>query len=96
MICHVVLVRLRPEVDENETAAFLLKAREILAPIPGVENFNAGRNIRRESAFPVALVMEFANEGRLQAYQVHAEHQRFLKDVIGPIIEEKQVYDYTC
>ena len=38
--------------------------------------------------------MDFADEAALEAYQVHPEHRRFLADIIGPIVEDKQVLDY--
>ena len=94
MICHVVLIRLRSDVDEGRRAWFLVQAREVLGPIPGVQNLRVGTNIKPAGALPYCLVMEFESEKELQAYQVHAQHQHFLKDIIGPLVEEKQVYDY--
>jgi len=94
MICHVVLIRLRSDIDENRRSRFLRQAGEVLGPIPGVQNLRVGTNIKPANALPYCLVMEFESEKELQAYQVHPEHQRFLKDIIGPLVEEKQVYDY--
>jgi len=96
MIHHVVLIRLKPEVDGPRTRAFLDEARSLLSPIPGVKNFRSGIHIKSDSPFPCALVMDFSTTGDLQAYQVHPEHQSFVKEVLGPIVEEKQVYDYDC
>jgi len=94
MICHVVLIRLRGDLDRDREERFLEQARETLGPIPGVVNLRVGRGIRAGDAHPFALVMDFADEAALEAYQVHPEHRRFLSDVIGPIVEDKQVLDY--
>lgn len=89
-----MLIRLRSDVDGARRSLFLRQAREVLGPIPGVQNLRVGTHIKPESPLPHCLVMDFESEGELQAYQVHPEHQRFLKEIIGPLVEEKQVYDY--
>lgn len=94
MICHVVLIRLRDDVSDEATARFLEQARRVLGPIPGVTHLRVGRSIRRAESHPCALVMEFSDREALEAYQVHPEHQRFLDEIIGPIVEDKVVLDY--
>ena len=95
MISHVVLIRLRGGLGHEREERFLAQAREVLGPIPGVRNLKVGRNLRPDGAHPFALVMDFDHEAALKAYQVHPEHQRFLADIIGPIVEDKQVVDYV-
>lgn len=95
MISHLVLIRLRGGLGRDREERFLAQAREVLGPIPGVRNLQVGRNLRAESTHPFALVMEFADEAALRAYQAHPEHQRFLADIIGPLVEDKQVLDYV-
>ena len=95
MISHVVLIRLRGGLGREREDRFLAQAREVLGPIPGVRNLKVGRNLRRDGSHPFALVMDFDDEAALKAYQVHPEHQRFLADIIGPIVEDKQVVDYV-
>ena len=94
MICHVVLIRLRGDLGREREERFLDQARETLGPIPGVRELRVGRSIRTGDAHPFALVMDFADEQALESYQVHSEHRRFLSDIIGPIVEDKQVLDY--
>lgn len=98
MICHLVLIRLKPEISENDAKAFMAEAGRILGPIPGVMNLRVGRGlgVKAEVAHPIALIMEFEDEAALEGYQVHPEHQRFVRDVVGPIQDDKQVYDYLC
>lgn len=94
MICHVVLVRLRDGLGQEREDRFLAEAREVLGPIPGVRDLRVGRNLRSGSGHPFALVMDFDDEAALEAYQVHPEHQRFLVEIIGPLIADKLVLDY--
>lgn len=93
MIHHVVMLRLVGGLSDSEIEEFLAQARTILTAVPGVRNFKIGRNIR-EDTHPLALLMDFESQDDLEAYQVHPEHQRFLTDVIGPIIADKKVVDF--
>ena len=96
MICHIVLIRLRRGVSDDEAAAFMDTAKATLGPIPGVKNLRVGKGIgaKAEKSHPIALIMDFDDEDALEGYQVHAEHQRFVHEIVGPIQDDKQVYDY--
>jgi hypothetical protein len=96
MICHVVLIRLKEGAAPEDGTQLLERAREMLAPIPGVRNLRVGRGLgkKAEVSYPYALVMEFEDETALEAYQVHEEHRRFVREVVDPIQDDKRVYDY--
>ena len=96
MICHIVLIRLEDGLSRQQTEDFLAEARNLLGAIPGVRNLRVGSTLRDDSSHPLALVMDFENSEALEAYQVHPEHQRFLADVIGPIVADKRVLDFEC
>ncbi len=98
MICHVVLIRLKPEISSADTGAFIAQAKETLGPIPGVRDLRVGEGlgVKAERSHPLALVMEFDDDAALEAYQVHSEHQRFVHEILGPIQDDKLVYDYRC
>lgn len=98
MICHVVLIRLKEGVSERDGDRFVEEARRVLRAIPTVRNLRVGRGlgVKSEVEHPYALVMEFEDEAALEAYQVHPEHQRFVAEIVGPIQDDKRVYDYRC
>lgn len=98
MICHVVLIRLREDVGEDGGDRLLERARELLDSIPGVSNLRLGKGLgaKDEKTYPFSLVMEFEDEKALEAYQVHPQHQTFVRDVVGPMQDDKKVYDYWC
>lgn len=98
MICHVVLIRLKSGLPESAGASLLEQARKLLSPIPLVRNLRLGRGLgkKAEVDFPYSLVMEFEDEDALQGYQVHPDHQRFVREVVDPIQADKKVFDYWC
>ena len=98
MICHIVLIRLKPEITPERTRAFIEEASAVLGPIPGVKNLRVGSGlgVKADVSHPVALVMDFDDDDALEAYQVHPEHRRFVEEIVGPIQDDKQVYDYRC
>ena len=98
MICHIVLIRLATRVTDTEADAFLEQAHEVLSAVPGVRDLRVGRGlgIKDEKDYPYALVMHFEDEAALEGYQVHAEHQRFVHEILGPIGDDKKVFDYRC
>ncbi|TDI48316.1 MAG: Dabb family protein [Acidobacteria bacterium] len=98
MLHHFVLLRLKADITPQQTDAFINEAREVLGPIQGVQNLRVGfgLGVKSERSYPIALIMDFEDEAALEAYQVHPEHQRFVKEIVGPIQDDKQVYDYLC
>jgi hypothetical protein len=98
MICHIVLIRLKDGVTDQEAGAFLKTAKELLGAIPGVHNLRVGRGVgvKADVSYPHALVMDFDDDEALEAYQAHRDHQKFVSDILGPIQDDKQVYDYRC
>ena len=98
MICHVVLIRLKKGLGESDGKRLLERARELLGPIPVVRNLRVGTGLGKkdERDHPFALVMEFDDEKALQGYQVHPAHQRFVREVVDPIQDDKKVFDYWC
>jgi hypothetical protein len=97
MIHHVVLIRLKKGLGEREGAKLLERARELLQPIAVLRNLRCGRGLgkKAEVDFPYALIMDFDDEAALEAYQVHPDHQRFVREVVDPVQEEKKVFDYA-
>jgi hypothetical protein len=83
-------------VDPSRVFSFLRQAREVLGAIPGVRNLRVGKALSDENPHPNCLVVEFENQAALQEYQAHHLHQRFLKEILGSLVDGKIVYDYEC
>lgn len=95
MICHLVLYRMKQGTSEAEENRLLDEARRRLPKIPGVRNFKAGRSITGpEKGYALALAMDFEDAAALGAYRVDADHQRFVKGIAQPFVEEIWRFDF--
>jgi hypothetical protein len=97
MICHVVLIRLKAGLGEAREVASGA-GEELLRADSRSSNLRLGNGLgkKAEVDYPYALVMEFDDEDALQGYQVHPDHQRFVREVVDPIQDDKKVLDYWC
>jgi quinol monooxygenase YgiN len=95
MICHVVFYKMKPGTTEADERSLMDQARRELAKLPGVMNLRVGRNIEASvKHYSIALVMDFQDEAALEAYRMHPEHQRFVKNIAGPYVSEIWRFDF--
>ena len=96
-VSHVVLFWLKEPGDQAAIDRIIETSNSFKA-IPGVKRVMAGRPLPStrpvvDSSFDVALVMEFADEAALHAYEVHPDHQRAVREVLRPLAGKIVVYD---
>lgn len=95
-LVHIVLFKLKPEVDEETVIAEIKK----LEAIPEIEELEVGpfQNLgdpRALSDYAVIMEMSFQDEAAYQKYQAHPTHQA-LKEQMGSILAGPPVtYDYV-
>lgn len=95
MICHIVFYRMKPGTNEEDQDSLIEQARKKLHALPGVKNLRAGRSFAGSNeGYAVALVMDFDDEAALEAYRVHPEHQKFVKEAAEPLVSEVWRYDF--
>jgi Stress responsive A/B Barrel Domain len=94
MIRHTVVFRLRHAPGSAAEADFLRTAVEQLTPIPGVERFEALRQVGGQSAYAFSLSMEFADAASYAGYNEHPSHTAFVRDRWIPEVEEFQELDF--
>jgi quinol monooxygenase YgiN len=95
MVCHIVLYRMKPGTEANDEIRLVEGARSQLPKLPGVKNLRAGRSIEPGSkGYAVALVMDFDDEAAVEAYRINPEHQRFVREVAGPVVSEIVRFDF--
>jgi hypothetical protein len=77
MIKHVVMVKFKPEVTQEQQAEFAKKVPEVLGQIPGAKNITLGLALAVEGEPPYdgATFMDFDDEAQLKAYLDHPMHQ---------------------
>ena len=96
MICHVVLYKMKPGTNAADEDRLVEEARTKLPLVGGVMNLRAGRSLEgREKGYSVALAMDFQNEAALDAYRVNSGHQRFVKEIAGPLVDEILRFDFS-
>ena len=79
MIRHTVAFRLEHPEGSLEEASFL-RAAQILAKIPGVEKFEALRQVSPKNDYRFGFSMEFADEKAYAGYNDHPDHVAFVRD----------------
>lgn len=96
MICHLVLYQMKPELTEANQTELVRLALKHLAVLPGVKNLRAGKSIKGpEKGYSVALAMDFADEAALEVYRVHPDHQKFVKEIAGPMVSDILRFDFS-
>jgi hypothetical protein len=84
MIRHIVMFKLReyPGVEEKMKACEAVRS-ELIAmkkKIPVIQEFEVGINFTiSDSAYDLAINSTFSSKEDLKAYQVHPDHQAFIR-----------------
>jgi Stress responsive A/B Barrel Domain len=93
MIRHVVLWRLKPDVDGSFPAIrAALEAQ--CARIPGLLRVEVGRNIvSSRRAVDMALTCDFESREALAAYHRHPAHME-TRAIVDPLADEHWIVDY--
>lgn len=94
MIRHTVTFTLKHPSGSPEEASFLAAAKE-LAVIPGVENFEALRQVSPKNDFRFGLSMEFADQAAYTGYNEHPSHVAFVQTRWIPEVTDFLEIDYT-
>jgi Stress responsive A/B Barrel Domain len=96
MICHLVLYQMKPELNEESQNQLVRLALKHLPVLPGVKNLRAGKSINGpQKGFTVALAMDFDDEAALEVYRVHPDHQKFVKEIAGPLVSDILRFDFS-
>ncbi len=98
MIRHIVMWKLKDQAEGGTRAENAEKMRTLLENCrdvaPGTREFNVGIAAPgEESTYDLVLVSTFDDDAALNAYQVHAEHEK-AKAFIGKVRETRQCVDY--
>ena len=95
MIRHTVVFRLKHAAGSAEEAKFLADSRRILAAIPGVENFEAMRQVSAKNDFTFGFAMEFTDQAAYDGYNAHPDHVAYVRDRWVPEVAAFLEIDYV-
>lgn len=86
MIRHIVLIRFRPDVDEDTIQAIFSDLHAIRGQVPGLGPIHAGRSESPEAierGYLHGFTVDFADWQALAAYQDHPAHRRVGAELVG-------------
>lgn len=94
MIHHLVLFKLKPEVDDEKVEWMMRETRIQLLKIPEVLAVKCGKNVDLESSWGFFLSVDLESMDKLRSYSEDAIHVKFVQTVIKPNILERLALDY--
>jgi hypothetical protein len=94
MVLHLVLMKLRPEVDEEKIEWIMRETRMQLLKIPEVRAVQCGRTIKAGQDWPFFLSIEVESTEKLALYMAHPVHIKYRDEVILPSITDHVMFDY--
>jgi Stress responsive A/B Barrel Domain len=90
VIQHIVLLRLKPDVTEEQIRAAFEAAQELPDEIPGLVKFSYGRDRSNPShGFNVASVVQLTDEEALAGYLDHPGRLAYIAEHVDPLTEER-------
>lgn len=93
-VLHTVVFRLVHEPGSAEERDFLSSGREVLAAIPGVEDFTVRRQISPKSDLEHQFSMVFRDAEAYDSYNRHPAHTAFVAERWVPEVAAFQEYDF--
>ncbi|MFY7929985.1 MAG: Dabb family protein [Oligoflexus sp.] len=95
MLEHIVLFRWKAATNPATEERIMQELLNLKGLIPEIIDISAGRNIsERSRGYTHGIVVRFRDSQSLDAYQVHAEHQRVVKEWVRPHLEDILAVDY--
>lgn len=94
MVHHLVLFKLKPEVDDEKLEWIIRQTRIQLLKIPEVLSVKAGKVIDPKSQWPFFLAVDFESMDKLAMYAEDSIHIKYVEEVIKPNTTERLALDY--
>jgi quinol monooxygenase YgiN len=90
VIQHIALLRLKPDVTEEQIRAAFEAAEVLPDEIPGLVKFSYGRDRSNPShGFNVASVVQLTDEEALAGYLAHPSRQAYIAKHVDPLTAER-------
>jgi hypothetical protein len=94
MIYHLVLFKLKPDVDDAKLEWMMRETRIQLLRIPEVLSMRCGKRVDANGEWPFFLSVELDSTEKLALYRDDPNHVKFVEEVIKPNIAERLALDY--
>lgn len=97
MVEHVVLLKLKEGVTEEQTQAMMDGLAKLKEIIPGMMAVSGGYNNSPEDkngGLNFGFIVRFSDISARDGYVPHPEHQELAKTLVRPIVDDVLVFDY--
>lgn len=95
MITHSVIFSLKHAAGSKGEAEFL-NAADVLARIPGVQNFEKLRQVSPKNEYDFGFSMQFADRASYDFYNAHPDHTAFVQGRWIPEVSKFLEIDYVA
>lgn len=94
MVHHLVLFKLRPEVDEQILESMMRNTRIYLLRIPEVLAVRCGKRIDANNQWSFFLGVDVDSMEKLQIYAENSHHVKYVEEIIKPHVIDRITMDY--
>lgn len=95
MVEHIVLFRWTEGASQEAMDSAMAELRGLRGKIAGIVDLSCGANFSdRAKGYTHGLFVRFTDRAALEAYALHPEHQRVVKNFINPIRADILALDY--
>ncbi len=94
MVHHLVLFKLKPDVDDERIEWMTRQTRIHLLKIPEVLSVKCGKTIKPDAKWPFFLALDVESMEKLAITMDDPNHAKFVEDVIRPHTTERLAIDY--
>ena len=97
MIEHVVLLKLKEGVTEEQTRKMLDGLVKLKEVVPGMMEVSGGYNNSpedKDGGFTYGFIVRFRDAAARDGYVPHPEHQKLAKTLVRPLVDDVLVFDY--
>tara|TARA_Y100000034_G_scaffold21311_1_gene24535 strand:- start:7045 stop:7344 length:300 start_codon:yes stop_codon:yes gene_type:complete len=97
MLNHIVLLKLKPDVNEDLVNEMYDQVRGLMKTIPEIASITGGKNISKErfnQGYTEGFVVIFRDISSRDEYLTHSDHVKVANDYVIPISEKVLVFDY--
>lgn len=99
MVEHIVLLKLKSEVNDEQLSSMSDALMSMSDEIPGIESITFGANHSPEGksqGYKFGFIVRFTDEAARDTYLPHPYHKKVAGDHIRPLVEDVLVFDYTA
>lgn len=94
MVHHIVLFKLKPELNNAKIEQLMMQTRIQLLKIPEVLSVKCGKRIDPQCEWPFFIALDFESRDKLAIYEEDPIHLKYVQEVIKPNTSEILVLDY--